>query len=802
MRPEIAVQQSGTTSAEIFRVGDLEVDPARATVTRDGVVVPLPPLSYDVLLTLVESAPALVTPDDMMKRVWAGVVVSPETIGQRIKLLRAALGDDARRPTYVAVVRGRGYRLIPAVQRVARERETGAAPRRVEAAGIATGTSADPVSAGDTAARRRRGTLRIAAALVAGAIVAALAYAWREAYDVRPERVALAAERSIAVLPFENVGGRTEDAALATGVAEAVLHRLASLPEMIVIARTSSFAVGSQPVDAREIGRRLGARYLLQGSLQRDGDLLRVTTQLIDAESGTHLWSLRLDRAAEDVFRLQDEIAARVADALSVSLDTPAAGPTPRPRDFDAYLEYLQARSLLAGANVAQLPGAIEALERAIARDPDFAPAYVALANARLQQAEFEVTPARRAAFDAAVAAAESLANRALALEPTRGDAHLVRAKVLAFTDLAAAEVAYREGLRLAPSDASGYEGLASVLYQDPRRRDEALALLERARRLSPLDPRFDVTKAVFLLYGRSDREGAGRLLLEALQKQPLYPPALARLGELQWLLGRPAEAVRHLEQALKLDPRAEWALRVLVLAYLDLGDEPAARDVIAKAPQPVPIRELPLALYRREWARAAELAYEGYDSDTVLAVDESLAVFALRQAARDARERREALQLLEEVGGVSWDAEGRPIVEQRLDMKSAETGVADLLALDGQPDRARRLAARVLEDVEFEAKSLKRGDLWYFRARPLALALTAGGDAVIAELERLQATGAGRHIAWLFVLQEPRYRELRARPAFARLAAELGEWRRREREALAALRRSGSVPVRPSPPG
>ena len=241
-----------------YTLGDLSVDEGQSRISRAGVDLPLPKLSFDMLVALGRAAPNVLSLDALMDQVWPGLVVSPETVCQRVKLLRDALGDDSRNPRYIVGVRGRGYRLcVPPC------------PDRV---------------------------------LVTGA-----------------------ASRSVAVLPFENLGNSPTDHVISLGVPEAVLHLLASLNEVVVIARTSSFAYQGNR-DARSIGQALNARYLLEGSVQSADGRLRVTARLIDAQSNADIWSMRFDRAREDVFALQDEIAMQVAHALKMSLDRSSNG--------------------------------------------------------------------------------------------------------------------------------------------------------------------------------------------------------------------------------------------------------------------------------------------------------------------------------------------------------------------------------------------------------------------------------------------------------------------------------------------
>ena len=272
--------------------------------------------------------------------------------------------------------------------------------------------------------------------------------------------------------------------AVAMGIAESVLHQLANLAELDVIPRTSSFAFGDRKADAREIGRQLGARYLLEGSEQSDRTRMRVTTQLIDTQTGADVWSMRFDRSPGDIFEVQDEIAVQVTRALELSLDASAVDRLTGQgtENLDAYLAFLQGRSLLATDRVIDTKDAIGHFERAIRADPRFADAYVNQAAAEVFVAEYAVTDDRQERFERALRHGKELVAKALELDPENGDAYLQRGHLRYYDDLSAAEADYRRGLELSPNSAEGYSGLATVIYEDPAPRDEALALLDRAQ--------------------------------------------------------------------------------------------------------------------------------------------------------------------------------------------------------------------------------------------------------------------------------------------------------------------------------
>ena len=415
---------------------------------------------------------------------------------------------------------------------------------------------------------------------------------------------------TIAVLPFANVSTVPDGEVLASGIAESVLDQLATLADLDVISRTSSFAFRGRATDAREIGRQLGARFLLQGSVQSDPGRIRVMTQLIDTQTGADVWSMRFDRRPGDIFAVQDEIAMQVTQALELSLDARAKNRLTGQgtQNLQAYLAFLQGRSLLANNRVVDTKEAIGHFQRAIKLDPKFAASHVNLAEAELFVAEYDVTDDRQARFERALLRGRELVEQALALDPDNGDAYLERAHLAAFDDLTAAEADYRRGLELSPNAAKGYAGLATVLYETQARRDEALAMLDRARKLDPLDPGYDVRKALFLFYERADLQGANDLLVEVLREHPQYLPALFRLCELRsFAMGRLADGVRYCEQALAIDPLSAETRLNLIQVYLDLEEPTAAEQVASEGGRDSIVPQVFLQKYARDWVRAGE---------------------------------------------------------------------------------------------------------------------------------------------------------------------------------------------------
>jgi TolB-like protein/DNA-binding winged helix-turn-helix (wHTH) protein/tetratricopeptide (TPR) repeat protein len=793
-----APERHAGPSAAIYRIGDVVLDAGRATVVRDGHEIALPKLSFDLLAVLAEAAPRVLTLDDLMERVWRGVIVSPETISQRVKLLRDALGDNAAQPRYVASVRGRGYRLVASVERLdvatpppqpaGDTRPPESAPRQVS-------ESAAAAAAGGRAVldRQRRSWLLagIAATVLIG--IGVWLFALREPKEsATPDRKAVVtAPRAVAVMPFVDLSGTQSGSTLALGIAETLRHQLAGLKEIDVIGYSSSTALSDADLDSSELGRRLHARYLLSGSVQTSAAQLRVVAQLTDVTSGLQLWSIRFDRAPEGVFAMQDEIAVAVAKALTLSVDADARGRLTHQgtTDFDAYLAYLQGRALLTSGSVQDARLAGEQFERAIASDPGFAGAYVALAEAQVFVGEYDFEVERAAGFTQVVQRAEALVEKALTIDPALGAAYLERGYLRAFSNRASAEKDLRRGLELSPNDARGYAKLASVVFADRRRSAEALAVLDRARRLEPLEPEYDVTRAVYLLYGKGDPEAAEDSLVHVLEREPLYPPALSRLAEVHYCCdGRMADAVQLGQQALALDPLAEWTRRVVIRSAVSMGLPQIARAAQSGTPETIELQGIPLLLRSGQARMAAEVGYRAIAADALFPIDEPVVVSSIRLAVRETHDYSRAIEALRRNAGIRVDGKGDLHLSDQAGMKVSAVGLADVLMLAGRRDEARRLLERLLADMRYEAVELGRTDRWFGWTKPLALLLLDRRDEALAELERADLRGQRVCEAWFYFNFDPVFAPLHAEPRFRVIRAELEQLAQRERERYLAM--------------
>jgi TolB-like protein/Tfp pilus assembly protein PilF len=650
-----------------------------------------------------------------------------------------------------------------------------------------------------------QGLRRYADVAIIGVLLAAVAVLLVRQSEFGPSG---ARGMAIAVLPFENLSTAPNGEVLASGIAESVLHQLGSLAELDVISRTSSFAFRGRAADAREIGRQLGARFLLEGSVQSDPARMRVMTQLIDTETGAEVWSMRFDRRPGDIFAIQDEIAVQVTQALELSLGARAKDRLTGQgtSNVDAYLAFMQGHSLLDNDRVVDMKQAIGYFERAIKLDPNYARPYVSLAEAELFVAEFDVTDDRQARFERARERGKELIDKALAIDPEFGDAYLQRPYIAAYEDLAAAEADFRRGLELSPNASKGYAGLATVLYETPTRRDEALELLDRARKLDPLESRYDVFKSVFLFYERADLRSANDLLVAALRKDPQYVPALLRLCELRaFAMGRLADGVMYCEQALAIDPQSAEARLHLIRAYHELGETAAVEQLAGEAGRDSVVPQVLLQMYAGDWVRAGEGAYDAIARRTVSPTvmgEIIMTILTHAQLTGDTeRARVQVEELAEEQAGVTWDAAGQPAWREGSTGIFFATLLAHALLLDGQQERGKRLLAEIIARTQHEVRDLGRPEHWYRRWYAIALALNGDNEASIAALQRYANEGQNSFTDWRqFYELMPDLAELQQDPRFKELERRMREHVAAERRELDRMRAEGLVPDRRGP--
>jgi len=529
-----------TPAESRFQLLDLVLDLQRGTLARAGVEIELPELSFRLLAALVRCAPEALGKDDLIRQVWGDVVVSDETLSQRVRLLRQALGEDAQEPRYIASVRGRGYRLLCPV-------------RALSARTTVPGKARWPA---------------LAAALAA--LLVAVWLLWpgdrNTATDIQ----------SIAVLPFTDLSPGQDHRYFADGMQEELLSRLAGLDNLSVVSRTTVERYRDTTMSLPDIAGELGVNAIIESSVRVTEGRVRITAQLIDAGTDRHLWAEVYDRqlTVENIFAIQQEVAERIGRALALEFASPdgakARGlPT---HDLAAYDAYLVGRYHTFRQTPEDLDLAIRYLRQAVTLDPEFAEAWTALGWSY----SFVGTIYGKQPPKDVYPLAKDAVTRALALDGELANARTLYADILTWYDwdFAAAEREYEKTLELDPLNVLGY----ALFLSTQLRHDEAIELIERRIAAAPDDPYVRINAAWTFLRAR-DYE---RAIAEA-KRAPEHPDTGAVLGYASLGQGRVEDALSIFTADLQRQGRQPRQLSQLAVACFRAGRESEGHALLAE---------------------------------------------------------------------------------------------------------------------------------------------------------------------------------------------------------------------------
>ena len=498
---------------ECYRIGDLLLDAGTQEVKRNGIAIPIPRLSFKLLLSLARHAPNVVSAEQLENEVWEGLVVDRGTVNKRVLLLRKSLSEEKGEDTYIAVIRGSGYRLIAEVARVdcSSHEASGDEGRQ------------DPV-------QQNRGVMRNASYWLLG-IVAVLALyhgiqitASKKADSeaVRPvasqdQPAAQFSKTSVAVLPFVDLSKGKTYQHFGDGIAEEVINLLTSMDGLDVAARTSSFAFRDSSLTALEIAPRLRAGTILEGSIKYSDGRIRVTAQLIDAQSGYHVWSQNYDRVYDEIFEVQDDIALNIAETLKLTLDEGSriSSRISATENIEAFELYLKGRELFNDRIRLRAKGLHEALKyfsRAVEKDPGFAKAHGSIALVARLLTSYDDSLNKESYLQYA----ETSANLALELDPDSINALSALALVHeARGDIFSAAAMYDRVRALGNKD-SNIAHWEAMLHIRLGYFDELIEPLTEIVRLEPFNEHIGWTLATALNF--SGDPGSANLVLKELK--------------------------------------------------------------------------------------------------------------------------------------------------------------------------------------------------------------------------------------------------------------------------------------------
>ncbi len=525
-----------------FRVLDLEVDLVHETVSRAKQDIDLPELSFRLFAVLINHAPNRVSKDELIREVWGDVVVGDEALAQRVRLLRQALGEDSQKPRYFSSVRGRGYRLLCDVQSIR------------------------------TTEEQDKTKFRLIGVALVSVTIAALWFFNAQQRELPP----LPSANSIAVLPFADLSASQNYGYFADGMQEELLTRLTDIDGLKVSSRTSVEAYRSTNLGLPAIAEQLGVSAIIEGSIRIDADRVRITVQLIDAETDQHLWADNFDRtlSVENIFSIQEEVAKQIARAMELEYSR-TLGPQPvqLPTDnLDAYSAFLLGRYHTFRQTPDDLALAITYLEQATTLDPEFAEAFAALGwTYSFLGTSYGNLPPREV-----YPKAKEAALKALALDSDLADARTLYADILTWYDwdFEAAEREYRKTLELDPLNVLGY----ALFLTSQERHAEAIELIERRLQANPDDPYVWVNAAWRYLSAR-DYERA----IAAAEHAENHPDARAVLGFALLSIGDTKRAIKIFESDLEDQGRLPSQLSNLAVAYYQAGRESEAQLLLAE---------------------------------------------------------------------------------------------------------------------------------------------------------------------------------------------------------------------------
>jgi TolB-like protein/DNA-binding winged helix-turn-helix (wHTH) protein/Tfp pilus assembly protein PilF len=552
------------SSRRIYEFGDWRLDPDEHLLLRQGNPVPLTPKVFQTLVILVENAGRLVPKDEFMRRVWPDAFVEEAALAQNISLLRKTLATSASNGAAIETVPKRGYRLLAAVRALdARDEGASAAVPSVAGATLSprdeTGMAFQGIAA--THPRRQTGATRLI--LYAGLVLSLLALSvtyvhWRGpgARAAGPILV-----HSIAVLPLENLSNDPAQDYFADGMTDEIITDLARLAGPKVISHTSVVQYKGTRKTIPEIAGELHVGAVLEGSVERSGDRMRLRVQLIEASSDQHLWAEAYDRQLGDVLLLEADLAQDIARQIELRLTPQQQQNVARNRTVNpqAFQDYLQGRHYWALRSSQSMSTAIGFFNRAIQEDPNDARSYAGLA-----QCYIVLPMVAKTSQSEAYQKARDAATKALDLDDSLAEAHLSIAEVRLYGDwdFAGAENEFKKTLELNPNYSTGHQWYGEFLSLMARH-EEAIRELQTALALDPF------SAVVHLQFGNTLQQARqyDRALAQYQETLKIDPKFTVAFHSIHWIYRRQgmlAESIPPLRTFAQLwDPGTDWSALV-----------------------------------------------------------------------------------------------------------------------------------------------------------------------------------------------------------------------------------------------
>jgi TolB-like protein/DNA-binding winged helix-turn-helix (wHTH) protein len=491
------------TVNHLYEFGPFVLDPGERLLRHGASRMELPPRAFDTLLVLVENSGRLLEKDSLMRTVWGDTVVEENNLSQVVYLLRKALRDGEDGSRYIETVPKRGYRFVAAVQEIDREvareisresvREGAAANGSGEShttpaasdSSVLSGSSTNPIETPALPPVSRSGwRLGLLAGLALATVVASLAATgWKRGLfvDLAPDPGPI---RSVAVLPLQNLSNDPNQEYFVDGMTDELITDLAQIHDLKVVSKTSIMRYKATRTPLPQIGHDLGVDAVVEGSVLRSGDRVRITAQLIRTATDRHIWAAAYDGDLKDVLSLQARVAEAITNEVKLNLTAEETGRLHRGQTVDpeAVDLYLRGRYAWNQRNIDGFNQAIAYFNQAIEKDPNFALAYSGLADAHTLLVLYGDNPAN-------LNEAKRSAEQALALDSSLAEAHtsLAAVRILHDWDWTGAEQEFQRAIDLNPNFAQAHHWYGNLLLGPEGRHSEAIAELQRAQELDPL---------------------------------------------------------------------------------------------------------------------------------------------------------------------------------------------------------------------------------------------------------------------------------------------------------------------------
>jgi TolB-like protein/DNA-binding winged helix-turn-helix (wHTH) protein/Tfp pilus assembly protein PilF len=546
----------------IYEFGPYRLDAAERLLTRDGEVVPLQPKVFDLLLALVARHGRLVEKEELMTAVWPDTFVEEANIASNISNLRKTLSQNGRQ--FIETVPKRGYRFVAEVREIVeesvglnREKESESL-KTIEEPHSATPNGATEIAritSGDSLGARlrshKRGAVFTLAVLVV-AVATIASFTWESLKGKSGGAI-----NSIAVLPFANADPKTEY--LSDGITESLINSLSQLSQLKVIARTTAFHYKGKDLDPRTVGRELKVDAALTGKVVQQGDSLLVQADLVNTSDGSQIWGARYNSKLSDIFTTQEEIARQISERLRLRLTSGEQKQITKhyTENFDAYQQYLIGRNYAQKRTTEAYQKAVEHYKQALDLDPNYALAYVGLADA--YYLNFGSHFPRGENIRQSRAAAE----KALAIDETLGEAHTSLARILwqRNWNWRAAEREFKRAIDLDPGNAFAHR-IYGYYLASMGQFDQSIAEQKLAQKLDPLSLIINLNVGS-VLYFAGETDAALAQIRKTQEMDKNYVEAYLELGVAYAQKGMYAEAIAELNKAA---PSSAYDPRVLSL--------------------------------------------------------------------------------------------------------------------------------------------------------------------------------------------------------------------------------------------